>query len=582
MDGTTEQAGERVVYRHGATHLSHLNTIFRTAFTLTPEVRVCLVGFIDDGCDLGLVYGYLRPWLPHIRTDHQFAQLPRLIQARRQADSELRSKAIDSNRITTRRIPPRRIWDLYANRVLPFYAVASTSSDIAEITKTKWDLTSYTRRFTNENDAGLSPRSITDVPDNIWAVSHSWVAAPDRQSVLTTVNGKAWRVPIPRKTTLKDIRAELLLLGAEKVFLDVLCLRQEDELLPESESIRKREWRLDVPTIGHVYNDHRRSPVIVYFDGLGLPFRDSEASENRFHWLKRTWTLQETCTYIIPAGLQNKVPALHVTPAYHDPWASKSFLDGLKATLGILYTSQWPWKRQLGKIIAEIKMRSYSNPVDQVACLAYILECPTLPIYDADMSAETAWGLLVECLPRLMRLTLLFSDFGPNAYKSCSWRPTWEQVKNCEGFQEPRGVKTHEELSFLSGSSPNLGYKHGSDIYVHRAYVIEGCHIAIPDWEKQDYAYATIRSARGAGSNRFCISQWGTPIEPGVSYVLVGVGDLKYWVVALYKGTRIIQGVKALEVAKVSTLTIPDSDESENPNQFRRKVDGSVQLVVYC
>ena len=54
------------------TLLSWLNPIFKTRFRLTPEVDACLTELIADGCDLGQVYGYLRPWWPDVQNETEF------------------------------------------------------------------------------------------------------------------------------------------------------------------------------------------------------------------------------------------------------------------------------------------------------------------------------------------------------------------------------------------------------------------------------------------------------------------------------------------------------------------------------
>lgn len=429
-----------------------INTIFETNFTLTSEVVACLLEFIEDGCDLGQVYGYLRPWIPNVKHEHEFTRLPAALRERRQKDYELRSAAMNSNHIANPRIPPRRVWDLYANRVLPYYA--------------------------------LKPHAWSEdyLPDNLWAVSHSWVAPSERHYILTTINGKAWRVPIPRGTTLDSIRNELLMLGAEYVFLDVLCLRQEDKHLSEFESTRKKEWRLDVPTIGYIYTANNQRPVIVYFNGLGLPFRDGLVSrQDRFHWFNRMWTLQETPIIIIPGGLDRKIELnlLDFDPERRhglwSSWASRQFLQRLKDEVPRLST--------LGEAVKKIGLRFYSNPVDEVACLAYLLGCTTLPIYDADMDVEVAWSLLVECLPAKTRTQLLFTEFGSAQRTSLSWwRPKWEEVRACTCFITlPHWyIGKNVELRHEDGFSPRLGYRHGFDAYYHKAYIIEGCCFSPP------------------------------------------------------------------------------------------------------
>lgn len=88
----------------------------------------------------------------------------------------------------------------------------------------------------------------------------------DRIDVMTPINGNEWPVPIPKDTDLDLVRIEMLNLGAEYVWLDVLCLRQRGG---RGEDIRGEEWKLDVPTIGHVYRITEK--VVCYFSGLGRP-----------------------------------------------------------------------------------------------------------------------------------------------------------------------------------------------------------------------------------------------------------------------------------------------------------------------
>lgn len=521
-----------------STLLVWLNAIFETTFSLTPEVETCLLEFIDDGCDLGHVYGSLRPWIRDIHSEDQFAGLQAAMRDRRRKDFALRSAALNSNRITNPRIPPRRVWDLYANRVLPYHALAPHPEDEKRL------------------------------PKNLWVVSHSWVDPSERHFVLSSINGKAWHVPIPRATTLSHIRDELLILGAEYVFLDVLCLRQKDELFPESESIRKREWRLDVPTIGHIYNEDKYRPVIVYFNGLGLPLRnDPPDPHDRFHWVNRVWTLQETPMYAIIGGLEEKMEKINV-------YASDRWPLGINhALLSSLRTARWN-KNNFSSAVAAIRSRSYSNRVDQVASLAYVLNCPTLPIYDADIQVEVAWCLLVECLPDPIRTDILFSAFD----QSSSWRPTWEQIGTSTGFRYPVTTSAEEELRYIDGSSPLLECRHGFDAYYHNAYIIEECRIDVPQFPSRGLGSVYIPLAGGGGGyDAFNFSDWGKGIVKKTTYLLISVGNLQHWVVARAEGVRRIEGKRALEVSKVSTLTISYSDHST----FKRRVRGRSQLVVY-
>ena len=162
--------------------LAQLNAIFGTNITSAKDVDLegCLAEFIVDSCDVGQVYGYLRPyWFSGLT----FGEIQEQITLRKAYDLQLRQGAINGDRIINPSIPPRRIWDLYSNRVLPYYALPQPA-----------------------------------IPRTLWAVSHSWVAGPNLQKVHTPINAFAWPVPIPKEASLDQVRIELLNLAAEYVF----------------------------------------------------------------------------------------------------------------------------------------------------------------------------------------------------------------------------------------------------------------------------------------------------------------------------------------------------------------------------
>ncbi|KAK0478866.1 hypothetical protein IW261DRAFT_1481316 [Armillaria novae-zelandiae] len=209
---------------HGV--LEKLNTILGTSYILSPTVSSVLESYIRRNWDFGTVYAHLRFYW--FRLD----AVERMLRRDEENDREMRKSAIVGNRITRRGVVPRRIWDLYANRV-------------------------------------------------------------ERLNVMTPINGYEWPVPIPNDANLNLIRIETLNFGAEYAWLDVLCLRQEHVI---REDLRREEWKLDVPTIGYAYDAHIgvRAKVICYLSGLGRPMNFKRGVfEGDRSWFNRAWTLQE-------------------------------------------------------------------------------------------------------------------------------------------------------------------------------------------------------------------------------------------------------------------------------------------------
>ncbi len=74
--------------------------------------------FITRDSDFGTAYAYLRPFWYR----HDFTDVEHELCAREEWDSNMWEDALVNKRIITRYMPPRRVWDLYSNRVVPLWA----------------------------------------------------------------------------------------------------------------------------------------------------------------------------------------------------------------------------------------------------------------------------------------------------------------------------------------------------------------------------------------------------------------------------------------------------------------------------
>ncbi|GJE94150.1 hypothetical protein PsYK624_103180 [Phanerochaete sordida] len=353
--------------------LRHLNIVMGTKHTLEIEsLHTFLKHAVAASRDFGELYGTVRPWWHYEQSDRFEAATTQLGTGEKQ-HSKATDKIVGGLYISDPCLPPRRIWDLYSNRVLPYFMLPE-------------DKKIY--------------RSV-QLPDNLWTVSHSWTADVDRMAVWTNINGRQWPVSIPRKTTLDHVRVELLNMGAEYVWLDVLCLRQKGA--DKDEPTRIEEWKLDVPTIGHIY---RGEPVktrrcITYFNGLGLPLTtDPSVLASDRHWFNRAWTLQETLETWLPGGLTG-MPLVN---------AHKLF-----AQLSRLYSSQTLASSNGDfsiDLLRDMKSRSCKNDLDKVSGIAYCFKLRKLPIYSEKISVEAAWERLLQALS-FIPSTNLFLQYVP-------------------------------------------------------------------------------------------------------------------------------------------------------------------------
>ena len=581
---THDMANEK--FRDVASLLKKLNEVLGTEYTVgRPGLSAFLQGYLDESCDFGQIYGQLRPWWFR----GNFDRISTLLQKRKEEDSLLRRNAVDGDSIVNPNVPPRRVWDLFSNRVLPFYVLPVTTP--------------------------------STIPDNVWAVSHSWKEEKLRTRYRTRINGEAWYIPLPKDTDPHDIRVELLNLGAEYVFLDVLCLRQYDQTKPGQEFRRKREWRVDVPTIGYVYQPPRTT--VVYFNGLGEPFTMTPEGgfDSKYHWFKRVWTLQEACPNWLPGGL-----TATSLPEASQEGASLEFSNRLLTLLEITEHRSAP---DMFKVLAANCARAHSNPVDSVAALAYLLRCESLPIYNADLDVEGAWEALIETMTPLQRLTLLVCWGGAGDSEGLyAWRPSWKQLMSYDFNHPSPSTKLFNAPSYSAQMEdelleylPNAGHLDSSDAYFHYAYVIQSCNIRtnVEQPPPKSPAKAHLPSATGSdvedegdtiddaaldplsvrantpdptsqgsvtirSGNRECtfqIAALGCPLGTCKGeYTLVGVANCSYWIVGRRKGSRRVGAGRggALVLSKLTVLVL-DGSSGGTPQDENL---GQVDMVVYC
>ncbi len=357
--------------------LDRLNITLGTSYTASPHLRSFLNHCISNQYDFGTVYGRLRPlWCDGLNA------IKDNLRTGKQKDQEMRRNALVGDQIVATQIPPRRVWDLYSNRVVPWW-----------VTKKQWP----------------------------WPISHAWVNEKDRVGIWTPINGCEWPVPIPKDADLNLIRIEMLNLGIEYTWLDVLCLRQKDE---KGEDLRVEEWKVDVPTIGYLYRV--AGTVVWYLSGLGRPFNLKAGDlDSDQCWFRRVWTLQEVSEDRIIAGDTPDGP-LHAEPIDEEGNYEEEIIVEFHKQLQAVDDIS-PDSYNIFSVLAEMRKRVSDKPVDKVAGLVSRLESATIPAYYEDQSLEDAWTALVNTIIPWFRGDLFFG-FPEPGDASKKWRPSWMQV----------------------------------------------------------------------------------------------------------------------------------------------------------
>ncbi len=455
-----------------------------------------LEDFIVRNDDFGTAYALLRPVWNTKNPSNIQDKLRRL----EETDSKRQQKARVGNRIVSPYLRPRRVWDLYSNRVVPSWITYKTPTPI----------------------------------------SHAWVDEKDREDVRTPINGKEWPVPIPKEADLNLIRIEMLNLGAEYAWLDVLCLRQKEEG-GLREDLRVEEWRLDVPTAGHVYkpDESEHKKVVIYLSGLGRPLKlkDGDLDSDR-NWFRRAWTLQEIGDERTIAGDTPDGP-MHAQQIDNGNYET--------ALLTRFHKELHSVKRhpdQIFAILGDMQKRVSTNPVDRVAGLAFLLRPFKIPAYYERESLENAWTALVNTMHPWIRACFLFVYPGVGVGGK-KWRPTWNQVmmeplpKDVDRFHVNVQHDDKTDEDWFDRRCIEEGHVRGFDVGS-----AEGC----------DRCGKLIVKAADEIAHTFKIRVTHQFLIPEDTYTLLGDTSLSYWAIG-----RRLPGQK---FEKVSVIMMDNRDEA--------------------
>ncbi len=497
--------------------LGKLNVILGTSYTLEMRSLCSLLeGYIMKGYDFGTVYGHLRQFWYLDLTD-----IEDKLQTRETWDRQMRQDVLVNSKIIRSELPPRRVWDLYSNRVVPWWAVP------------RWP----------------------------WAISHAWMKKEDRVDAHTPINGCEWPVPMPKDASLDLIRIEMLNLGAEYTWLDVLCVRQVGG---RWEDLRLGEWKVDVPTIGGVYTMSDIS-LVCYLSGLGRPFSLKEDDlESDTCWFRRAWTLQEIHRRTIIGG-----------DTGDDRFTGKEIRTTVENRLASLgkCVSEGALGMSVFIALSEIRERVSTNPVDKVAALPYLLGTEEIPAYYETRSEEEAWMALVDEIVATYRGHLFFLYPQPGSGNKF-WRPSWNQAMT-------------EALPPLHLSDLDCGWhglvcrrkEKGADWYegpcIDSGYV-RGLAQGLLEGNLRQ-GELIVEDNRGAKHTFKIVAYHQYPIPEGL-YALVGSHfhdhnsiERQCWVVG--------QTLPGWKFKKVSVFQIPNKKDVERLHELRVTTDTKILLA---
>ena len=493
--------------------LNLLNMSFDTKIPRSmPGVNKVLRFLVDQGYKFGDICAHMRhtwPRTPELEKEwSKVWKLERMnlkvwedfltLEKRGEEYEVQRQKSLRQDTIhTLNLIKPRRIWDLYAHRVIPYqFSVVDANSNNYNLLLRRSAIPA--RLYLHFGSTRLG---------RYHPVSHSWTE--DMSPVDSPVNAYEWPVPLPHGVTLEAVRNELLNLGAQYAWLDVVCLRQKSSDSTR-EAIRIKEWKIDVPIIGKLY---KASPsvdnVIRYLNGLGKAFRRNGWQDKR-HWSQRAWTLQEVNGKYIEAGIPDGVKDL-----LEETDDNGTLLRDHLKTREIRLPFQ-PGKgfgqTDLHNAIAAMKGRHSQNPVDKIFGLSALLECRVQLAYSENEQEEDAWGRLLRHVSSRIWAELLFGCPLPGK-NGCYWRPSWSQLMADTGVIE-KVPSLHLASSELAGDHHRL---------LCHVPLIEGCQVLFNYPPASTVVIKTERQGKKYEWTMINLNPHTQDIVPGILYTLAGV-----------------------------------------------------------
>ncbi|PBK61773.1 hypothetical protein ARMSODRAFT_1025321 [Armillaria solidipes] len=370
--------------------------------------------------------------------------------------------------------------------------------------------------------------------------------------VWTAINGYTWPVPIPRGVDLHLLRIELLELGAEFAWVDVLCLRQLGGL---QEDLHELEWSI--------------GPLVYYFNGLGRPMGRRVDLESRRSWFQRAWTLQEmSVDYLIggetsegvEGGYREELVALrHINRTPDVP----NHVCSLSASL-------------LLNILKEMQTRVSTNPRDKVAGLSYLFLLRCIPAYSPSQNEEDVWSVIVREMDLRVRGQLFFLYPRPDR-GTRQWWPSWEQVMS-EDLQVVEGGEDEVWMDWIKRGED------GRDLYwgyhIESGYVrglenssfssVRQGELVVTDVHGGSHTISIIASHQdGIPAGVFTLLGTSGHSSPDIEFFVEGT-LLKYWIAG-----RVVEG----RFEKISVFQV--ADEEERKRLIGLGVDGNRTISLW-